>query len=271
MGARCSTGMLVMTLLAASGQPVYAQRTVPPVLSQVRIDQRLDEQLPLDAVFRDETGKSVKLQDYFGRRPVILSFAYYTCPMLCPMTLEGMVKAMRTLSFQPGADYVAVNVSINPKETPEIAAAKKEDVLRDFDRPGVRENWHFLTGDELAIRQVADAAGFRYVWDPSTQQFIHASGIMVVTPQGKMSRYFYGIEYAPRDLRLGLIEATAGKIGSPVDQVLLYCFHYDPATGKYGLVVMNVLRIFGALTVLLMGGAILIYLWRERRKRHAVS
>jgi len=271
MRPRHITAIMALALLAPAGRPAYAQRTVPPVLSQVRIDQRLNEQLPLDVGFRDETGRSVKLRDYFGRRPVILSFAYYTCPMLCPMTLEGMVKAMRTLSFQPGEDYIAVNVSINPKETPEIAAAKKEDLLRDFNRPGVKENWHFLTGDELSIRQVADAAGFRYVWDPSTQQFIHASGIMVVTPQGKMSRYFYGIEFAPRDLRLGLIEATAGKIGSPVDQVLLYCFHYDPATGKYGLVVMNVLRIFGALTVLLLGGAIFIYMWRERRRRHAVS
>jgi protein SCO1/2 len=271
MQVRSSIGFMLLALLVPAGRPAFAQRTVPPVLSQVRIDQRLNEQLPLDAEFRDETGKSVKLQDYFGRRPVILSFAYYTCPMLCPMTLEGMVKAMRTLSFQPGEDYIAVNVSINPKETPEIAAAKKEDLLREFNLPGAKENWHFLTGDELSIRKVADAAGFRYVWDPSTQQFIHASGIMVVTPQGKMSRYFYGIEYAPRDLRLGLIEATAGKIGSPVDQVLLYCFHYDPATGKYGLVVMNVIRIFGALTVLLLGGAIFIYLWRERRRRHAVS
>lgn len=271
MQPRYATGIMALVLLAPAGRPAYAQRTVPPVLSQVRIDQRLNQQLPLDVGFRDETGKSVKLRDYFDRRPVILSFAYYTCPMLCPMTLEGMVKAMRTLSFQPGEDYVAVNVSINPKETPQIAAAKKEDLLRDFNRPGVKENWHFLTGNELSIRQVADVAGFRYVWDPSTQQFIHASGIMIVTPQGRMSRYFYGIEFAPRDLRLGLIEASAGKIGSPVDQVLLYCFHYDPETGKYGLVVMNVIRIAGALTVLLLGGAIIIYLWRERRGRHAVS
>jgi protein SCO1/2 len=260
-------GIWVLSLIALTSAVSHAQRSLPPVLSQVGIDQRLGEQLPLDARFRDESGKAVQLRDYFSGKPVVLSFAYYTCPMLCPMTLEGMEKVMRQLPFNLGREFVAVNISINPKETPQVAAAKKEGLLKDFDRPGASENWHFLTGDELAIQQVANAAGFHYVWDPNSEQFIHASGIMIATPAGKMARYYYGIEFAERDLRLGLMEAASGRIGSRADQVLLYCFHYDPQTGKYGLAIMRVIRIVGTATVLVLVIAILVWLRRERRPR----
>jgi protein SCO1/2 len=260
---------LLVFLIASAAVPSRAQRMSPPILNQVGIDQRLNDQLPLDVPFRDETGRTVMLREYFRGKPVLLSFAYYTCPMLCPMTLEGIEKVLRVVSLQLGKDFVAVNISINSKETPEVAAAKKADLLKDFTRPGAAENWHFLTGEVDSIQKVAQAAGYRYAYDSNTGQYIHASGIMVVTPEGKMSRYFYGIEFAGRDLQLGLVEASSGKIGSVADQVLLYCFHYDPQTGKYGLVIMNLIRLFGTATVLVLVSAVLICLRRERRQRPA--
>ena len=263
--------LLLPAILLVAGMPLHAQRSVPPVLSQVRIDQRLNGPLPLETEFRDESGRAVRLRDYFGDKPVILTFAYYTCPMLCPMMLEGMMKVLRITSLEFGRDFIGVNISINSRETPEIAAAKKAEILRGFEKPGANDNWHFLTGDELAIQKAADAAGFRFVYDPATEQFIHASGIMIVTPDGKMSRYFYGIEFAERDVRLGLVEAARGRIGSRVDQVLLFCFHYDPQTGKYGLAIMNVIRLIGTVTVLLLVVAFLLWLRRERRHRHAAT
>jgi protein SCO1/2 len=242
--------------------PLYGARTaeprspstgLPTALRDVGIDQKLDQQLPLDLIFRDESGQEVKLGHYFGQRPVVLAFVYYDCPMLCTQVLNGMVTSFRVLPFQVGKEFDVVTVSFDPRETSTLATTKKKvyiDYLPEKMRPAAMNGWHFLTGDQANIAKLTEAAGFRYHYDEATKQFAHASGIMVATPQGKLSRYFYGVEYAPRDLRLGLIESSANKIGSPVDQLLLYCYHYDPATGKYGAAVMRVMRIAGVLTVL---------------------
>jgi protein SCO1/2 len=222
-------------------------------LRDVGIDQKLDQQLPLDLVFHDESGQDVKLGQYFGQRPVVLAFVYYDCPMLCTQVLNGMVTSFRVLPFQVGKEFDVVTVSFDPRETSSLATSKKHvyiNYLPEKMRPAAMNGWHFLTGDQANIAKLTEAAGFRYHYDEATKQFAHASGIMVTTPQGKLSRYFYGVEYAPRDLRLGLIESSANKIGSPVDQLLLYCYHYDPATGKYGAAVMKIMRIAGVLTVL---------------------
>ncbi len=219
----------------------------PRDLEEVRIDQRLNEPLPLDAVFRDENGTEVKLGDYFRGKPVVLSLVYYSCPMLCNQVLNGMTSGLDVLkAFSIGKEFEVVTVSFDPRETPELARQKKETYMKWYKREGAAEGWHFLTGDQSSIDRLTEAAGFHYKWDEKTTQFIHASGIMIATPEGKLARYFYGIEYAPKDLRLGLVEASEGKIGSPVDQLLLYCYHYDPASGKYGAVVMNMMRLGGA-------------------------
>jgi len=264
----------VIVLLLA-GAPAYAQgltaAQVPSNLSEVRIDQKLDSQVPLDLQFTDETGKVVRLGDFFGRKPVVLSLVYYECPMLCTLILNGMLGSFKALSFDVGEEFEVVTVSFNPKETPSLASAKKKQYLGRYNRPEAEKGWHFLTGKEDQIARLADAVGFRYTYDPKTEQYAHASGIMVLTPKGHVARYFYGIEYAPRDMRLGLIEASANKIGSPVDQILLYCFHYDPLTGKYGMVIRNVLRLAGLATVLLLGGFITLMLARDRAKKKLES
>jgi len=236
----------------------------PQALSQVRIDQKLDAQVPLDLQFRDETGKVVRLGDYFGKKPVVLSLVYYECPMLCTLVLNGMLTSFKVLSFDVGKEFEVVTVSFNPREKPGLAAAKKQSYLKRYDRPTGEQGWHFLTGEEDQITRLADAVGFKYTYDAKTEQYAHASAIMVLTPKGHVARYYYGIEYAPRDLRLGLVEASADKIGSPVDQLLLYCFHYDPLTGKYGMVIRNVLRLGGIATLGLLFGFIGLMLWRER-------
>ncbi len=226
---------------------------LPAALRDVRIEQKLDQQLPLDLVFRDEAGQEVKLGQYFGQKPVVLAFVYYACPQLCTQVLNGMVTSFRVLPFQIGKEFDVVTISFDPHETPALAQSKKQvyvNYLPEKMRAGAASGWHFLTGDAANIAKITEAAGFRYRYDEETKQFAHASGIMLTTPQGKLSRYFYGIEYPARDVRLGLIESSANKIGSPVDQLLLYCYHYDPATGKYGAVVMNIMRIAGVLTVL---------------------
>jgi len=239
----------------------------PAVLDEVGIDQKLNEPVPLDLEFRDETGKTVQLRDYFGEKPVVLSLVYYECPMLCTMVLNGLLRSFRALTFDVGKDFTVVTVSFDPRETPALAAAKKKTYIEGYGRPVAADGWHFLTGDEASIKRLTQAVGFRYVYDEETKQFAHASGIMVLTPQGKLARYFYGIEYAPKDLRLGLVEASAGKVGSPVDQVLLYCYHYDPQTGKYGVVIMNVLRLAGGATVLILGAFMFVMFRRDRRLR----
>jgi protein SCO1/2 len=238
------------------------QTGLPPALVGVGIDQRLNEQLPMDATFRDEAGRTVQLNEYFnGKRPVILSLVFYECPMLCNQVLNGMTAMMKVMSLKIGEDYDVLTVSFDARETPELARRKKEGYVRGLNRPGAEAGWHFLTGDEANIKRLTEAVGFRYSYDAKTDQFAHASGIMVITPQGKLSHYFYGVEYMPRDVRLGLVEASAGRIGSPVDQLLLYCYHYDPSTGKYAWVI-NVYRGAGVLTVVGMI-ALLVYLMRR--------
>jgi len=240
---------------AASGKP--------KLLENVSIDQRLNEQVPLDLTFRDEAGNTVKLGDYFGSKPVVLSLVYYSCPQLCNQVLNGLTSSLSTVKdFNIGREYNVVTISFDAREKPELAAKKKATYVEWYRREGVREGWHFLTGDQDQIDRLTEAVGFHYNWDPASQQFVHASGVMLLTPQGKLSRYFYGIEYAARDLRLGLVEASEGKIGSPVDKVLLYCFHYDPEQGKYGFVVMNLIRLGGAIT--LVGVAALMFVMRRK-------
>jgi protein SCO1 len=234
---------------------------LPTALRDVRLEQKLDQQLPLDLVFRDENGQSVKLGQYFGKKPVVLALVYYDCPMLCTQVLNGMVTSFRVLPFQIGKEFDVVTVSFDPRETSALAASKKNvyvNYLPERMHAGANEGWHFLTGDQASIAQLTDAVGFRYHYDEATKQFAHASGIMVTTPQGKLSRYFYGIEYPARDLRLGLIESAENKIGSPVDQLLLYCYHYDPATGRYGAVVMRIMRIAGIATLLAIAAMLLV-------------
>ena len=242
---------------------------LPPVLKKVGIDQKLNEQVPLDAVFKDEQGREVRLGQFFKGKPVVLSLVYYTCPMLCNQILNGMLSSFRQITFSAGEQFEVVNVSFDPKDTPAIAAAKKQTYIKAYNRAGGEAAWHFLTGDETNIRRLSDAVGFHYLWDEQTKQFAHASGIMIVTPEGKLARYFYGVEYPPRDLRLGLVEASQNKIGTPVDTLLLYCYHYDPSTGKYGAVVMNIMRVAGVVTLVLIAGMFLV-LRKIGRRRQSV-
>ncbi len=237
----------------------------PAPLQNVGIDQKLDSKLPLDAHFHDEAGRDVRLGEYFGKRPVVLALAYYQCPMLCTQVLNGMTRALKTLTFQPGQEYEVVVISFDPREKPPLAAEKKALYLHQFGRPDTSRAWHFLTGDIANLKSLTQAVGFRYVYDVHTTQYAHASAIYVVTPDGRMSRYFYGIEYAPKDLRLGLIEASQNKIGTPADQFLLFCYHYDPSTGKYTPIAMNILRAAGGATVFALGGFILVMLIRDRK------
>jgi len=234
----------------------------PRILSDVGFDQHLGETVPLDAVFRDESGRAVRLGDYFGRRPVVLSLAYYECPMLCTVTLNGLASAPDVVSYDPGKEFEVVTVSFEPRETPELAAAKKAAYLRRYRRPGAAAAWHFLTGDAAQIRRLTDAVGFKYAWDETTRQYAHASGIMVLTRDGRLARYLYGVEYAPKDLRFAIYEASQGKILSPVDHLLLYCYHYDPTLGRYGTTVMALLRVAGVLT--LAGLGVLMITLRRR-------
>lgn len=259
--------VLLVTLCSPLRAQILNSGAPPPMLREVGIDQKLGAPLPLDLTFRDESGTAVQLQQYFDKKPVILSFVYYECPMLCTQVLNGLLESLRTLSFDVGEQFEIVTVSFDPGETPKLAADKKTSYLKQYKRAGAEQGWHFLTGDTASIRQLTQAAGFRYTYDPATDQFAHASGIMVVTPQGKMARYFYGIEYSGRDLRLALVEAAENKIGSPVDALLLYCFHYDPLTGKYGLVIMNVLRLAGVATVMALGTFMLVMFRRDRREQ----
>ncbi len=236
--------------------PAPPAAEAPRILRDVGFDQHLGDMVPLDAVFRDESGRAVKLGDYFGRRPVVLSLAYYECPMLCTLTLNGLASALDVLAFDPGRDFEVVTVSFEPKETPELAAAKKAAYLRRYKRPGAAAAWHFLTGDAEAIRRLTGAVGFRYVWDERTKQYAHASGVMVLTADGRLARYLYGVEYAPKDLRFAIVEASQGRILSPVDRLLLYCYHYDPELGRYGKSVMAVLRVAAVLTLGVLGAMI---------------
>jgi protein SCO1 len=238
--------------------------SVPMMVQGVGIDQNLNAQIPLELTFKDETGQIVRLGQYFRGKPVVLALVYYECPGLCDLILNGLTHTMEQISLNVGSDYDVVAVSFNPRETWQLAASKKANYIEKYQRSGAKEGWHFLTGKEPAIKSLADTVGFHYKYDPISKQFAHASGIMVLTPEGKIARYFYGIQYKPRDFRLGLVEASANKIGSPADQVLLFCYHYDPTTGKYGMAITQVTRALGTATVLLLGGFVFIMLRRER-------
>ncbi len=230
--------------------------TSQQLMEKVGIDQKLNAQVPLDLVFRDESGKTVRLGQYFGTRPVILTLNYYRCPMLCSQVLNGLASTLNVLKFEPGKDFEIVTVSIDPTETPILAADAKEGYLKRYKRPGGAQAWHFLTGDQAAIDALATSVGFRYAFDSESRQYAHASGILVLTPQGNVARYYYGIEYPPNDLRLGLVEASHGRIGNVVDAVLLLCYHYDPSIGRYTLLTLRVLK--GAAVATLLGLTLLI-------------
>jgi protein SCO1 len=235
---------------------------LPAELQGIRIDQKLNAQVPLNTEFVDQDGQKVTLGSYFGQRPVLLALVYFQCPMLCSQILSGVVAGLKPLSLQPGRDFNILAISFDPRDTPAIARQQRDEYVHRYSSRATPQGWNFLTGSPESIRAVTEAVGFHYRWDEKTQMFIHLSGIMILTPEGKMARYFYGVEYEPKDLKLGLIEASHDKIGSAVDSVLLFCFHYDPTTGKYGAVVMNLVRAAGALTLLVLGSALAI-LWRK--------
>jgi protein SCO1 len=243
---------------------------LPGALQGVGIDQRLDQEVSLDLMFKDEAGRDVPLSSFFKRgKPVILAPVYYRCPMLCTQILNGLASSLKAVSLDPGKDFEIVAVSFDPKDTPETAASKKQMYLRRYGRAGTANGWHLLTGNEANIKALMDTIGYHYKYDAATDQYAHASGIMVLTPEGRLSRYFYGVEYAPVDVRLGLVEASKNKIGSAVDQILLFCYHYDAATGKYGAVVMNIVRLAGASFTLVCGAFLFVFLRRDlRRDRH---
>lgn len=236
------------------------------ILDQVGIDQHLNQQVPLDLAFTDENGQPVLLKQYFGQKPVILALVYYQCPMLCSQVLNGLSGALNGIvRFNVGRDFNVVTVSFDPRDTTQSAAETRQRYLKRYRRQGAAEGWHFLTGKQDQITALANAVGFRYAWDPQIQQFAHASAIMLLTPDGRVAQYYYGIEYAPRDIQYGLIEASQGKIGNLVDQVVLYCYHYDPEKGKYGAVIFNILRLSALATVLVLGGFMFIMFRRDIR------
>jgi protein SCO1/2 len=255
-------------LIAALVPVAPAQERLPAGLADVGLDQRPGAQVPIDLKFRDEAGAPVRLGNYFSNeRPSVLVLAYFRCPMLCNEVLNGLGEGLRKVSLEPGKDYQVIVVSFDARETPELAAAKKTNLLDRYGRPGAAAGWHFLTGEQSGIDELARAVGFRYVYDPKLDQFAHASGITILTPAGTISRYFFGISYPPRDLRLGLVEASENRIGSPADRVLLLCYAYDPTTGQYTMTVLNLVRLGGVMTVVALGTFIALACRRERRRR----
>lgn len=267
----------VAVIAVASAVLAYAQVPAPQtgwqdgstnqkisILDRVGIDQRLNQQIPLDLTFLDENGKQVQLRQYFGSKPVLLAFVYFQCPMLCSQVLAGIAGSLNgIIRFDIGRDFNVVTVSFDPRDTPEAAAENKKRYLERYRRPGAAEGWHFLTGKKEQIDELASAAGFRYAWDPQLKQFAHTSGIMLLTPDGRLAQYYYGIEYPPRDIQLGLIEASQGRIGNLVDKIELYCYHYDPTKGRYGAVIFNILRLSALATVLVLGGFLAIMFRRD--------
>ena len=239
-----------------------ASSTMPPALQNVGFEPPLNGQMPLDLHFRDETGRDVQLREFFGQKPVVLAFVYFNCPMLCDQVQMGVVGALRMLSFNPGRDYEVVFISFDPHDTPELAAEKKKAALARFNRPETVSGWHFLTGSQESIEAATRAANFRFRYDAKSKLFAHASGVLLLTPDGRISRYFYGVEYPGRDMRFGLVDASAGKIGSPIDHVLLFCYHYDPSSATYSASILRIIRLGGILTVLFLVGGI----WISRRR-----
>src|SRR5262245_18600656 len=267
----CLCGGIFLLLLSAPmradtqpgvGLPATSQ---PEALRGVGIDQRLDQQVPLDLVFRDEQGQAVTLASLMRGKPVILQLAYYRCPMLCTLVLNGLLSAMRALPFDVGQEYDVVIVSFDPTDTPEQARQKKATYIAEYRRPNAAAGWHFLTGDAPSIERLAASVGFRYRYDPERKEFAHAAGITVLTPKGVIARYFFGVEFAPRDLKFGLMEAAENRIGSPIDQLLLFCYHYDPSTGRYSAAVLNGVRVAGVLTMFALAGFVVWAIRSERR------
>ena len=238
----------------------------PSLLREIGFDQKLGEALPLDAVFKDEDGASVRLGDYFGKRPVVLTLVYFDCPMLCTISMNGLTSALDVLPFEPGREFELVSISFDPRERPAQAAARKKVQLARYERPGAASGWHFLTGDKESIDRVTQAVGFRYAWDAETRQFAHPAGTVIATGGGRVSRYLFGIEYAPKDLRLALVESGDGKIGGLVDQALLFCYQYNPHSGRYSAAIMNVVQAAAVLTLLALGGFIFVMRRREARR-----
>jgi protein SCO1 len=268
---RSISGIAALLLSAvASAQtipdnPAPAASALPPVLQNVGFSPQLNAQLPLGLAFRDEAGRNVQLRDYFRQKPVVLALVYYGCPMLCNQVEQGVVGTLRMLSFNPGRDYQVVFVSFDPRETPDMAAQKKESAMSHFRRPETAAGWHFLTGSKESVGALTKAANFRYSFDEKANLFAHASGMMLLTPDGRISRYFYGVEYPSRDVRLGLVDASAGKIGTPVDRALLFCYQYDPATARYSASILAMIRLGGILTVVCLAVAILIFRRRDSK------
>ena len=269
----------LLLLFVAAAAPAFSQpmskgimsppaNVRPPYLENVGIEQHLNAQVPADLAFTDDTGRPVHLGDYFGKKPLILNLVYYNCNMLCGEALAGLSGSMKMIKFNVGDQFDVITVSFNPRETPALAAEKKQDYLKRYGRPGAASGWHFLTGSADSIGALTKAVGFQYQYDPRLDQYAHATAIMVLTPEGRISRYFYGVDFPPKDLRLGLVEASQGKIGNAVDQVLLYCYHYDPTVGKYGAVVSNMLKLGGGLTILLLAALLFILIRMDRSARH---
>ena len=258
--------LAAMASLSANAQQI----TTPAILSKVGITQNLNAQIPPDLMFRDEAGNSVRIGDFFGKKPIVLSLVYFDCPALCTEVLNGELRTMKAISLDLGKDFDAVTVSFESADTPALAKAKRDVYTGQYGRPGAAGHWHFLTGEQKSIDALTNIAGFRYAYDTSIRQYAHAAAILVLTPDGRIDRYFYGVQYPARDVRLGLVEASEGKIGSLTDQALLYCYQYDPMTGKYGVVVMNVLRAAGGLTILILGIFMTVMFLRERKRPSGV-
>ncbi len=254
----------LLLAMVAGGSVVRGQEVRGGSIQQVAFDQHLDAQIPPDLTFRDESGKVVRLGDYFGKKPIILSLVYYKCPLLCGLELKGLSTCLKPLKLDVGKDFDILTVSFSPTETPELAEEKKSAYIQDYGRPGASAGWHFLTGKADAIARLAEVAGFRYTYDPASQIYTHASGLLVLTPGGKISRYFFGIEYSPRDMQFALMESSAYRIGSPIARILLFCYHYDAATGKYTANVILLTRVFGVATVLVLAVSVIAMIRRER-------
>jgi protein SCO1/2 len=247
--------------LVDPGDPTSAR---PGILSKIAIDQRIGSQVPSDIPFVDETGRPVQIGDYYGKRPVVLALVYYECPMLCTQVLNGLVSALGVLNFEAGREFDVVAVSFNPKEGPGLASQKKASYIERYGRPQTAGGWHFLTGTQESITRLTDAVGFKYEYDPNIEQFAHGAAIELLTPKGTIAKYYYGIEYSPRDLRLGIIEASDERIGTVIDDVLLFCYHYDPSSGKYGASVLGIVRAGGIATVLAFAVFLTVSLRRDR-------
>jgi protein SCO1/2 len=271
MSARIHAAMLVLLAGVAAHSANAQQIVAPAILSKVAISQNLNAQIPSDLAFRDENGKSVRLGDFFGKKPIILSLVYFECPALCTEVLNGELRTMRGMSLGLGKDFEAVTVSFEPKDTPALAKAKRDVYLGQYGHAEALGHWHFLTGEQKSIDALTSAVGFQYAYDSSARQYAHAAATMVLTPDGRIARYFYGVQFPARDVRLGLVEASQGRIGTLTDHALLYCYQYDPMTGKYGVVVMNVLRAAGGLTVLLLGMFMTIMFLRDHKRASVVA